>query len=53
MIEPGEGWTLLWGFWDASVHMQVMVLPWDAWGRELLWDSTSNPSGFPHLETRC
>lgn len=51
MIEPREGWTLLWGFWDASGHMQVMVLPWNTWGMELLWDSTSNPTGFSHLET--
>lgn len=50
MIEPGEGWTSLWGFWGESGHMQVMVLPWDTWGRDLLWDSTSNPSGFSHIE---
>lgn len=54
MIESGEGWTLLWGFWDASGHVQVMVLPWNARGKELLWESTSNSSGLHsyHLETR-
>lgn len=49
MTEPGEGSTV--GFCDGSCHMQVMVLPWDAWGRGLLWDSTSDPSGLSHLET--
>lgn len=44
MIEPGEGWTLLWGFWDASGYMQVMVLPWDAGGRGLLG---ATPADFP------
>lgn len=39
------------GFCDGSCHMQVMVLPWHAWGRGLLWDSTSDPSGLSHLET--